>query len=94
MRSVFSRHALSMTWDYAEANIFSDSSGSYSNLIDRQIRAFETLGLGRIGFALQADAANQEISTEKVISTDPPYYLDSAKFSVRSGALVGLAEVG
>ena len=74
MRSVFSRHALSMTWDYAEANIFSDSSGSYSNLIDRQIRAFETLGLGRIGFALQADAASQEISTGKVISTDPPYY--------------------
>ena len=31
MRSVFSRQALPMVWDYAEANVFSSSSGSYNN---------------------------------------------------------------
>src|SRR5690606_25686320 len=36
MRSVFSRQALPMTWDYAEANVFSDSTGSYNNLFERQ----------------------------------------------------------
>lgn len=45
MRSVFSRQAIPMTWDYAEANIFSDSSGSFNNLFERQIKGFEALGL-------------------------------------------------
>lgn len=74
MRSVFSRQALPMNWDYAEANVFSDSSGSFNNLFDRQIKGFEALGSSTPGFALQADAATQNISVYKVISTDPPYY--------------------
>jgi putative DNA methylase len=74
MRSVFSRQALAMTWDFAEANVFSDSSGSFNNLIERQVKGFETLGYGIPGHALQADAATQTISIGKVVSTDPPYY--------------------
>lgn len=74
MRSVFSRQAIPMTWDYAEANVFSDSSGSFNNLFERQIKGFEALGRGPAGCAEQADAAQQEISISKVISTDPPYY--------------------
>jgi putative DNA methylase len=75
LRSVFSRQALPMTWDYAEANVFSDSSGSFANLFDRQIRGFEGISASQeIGFALQADASTQEISLNKIISTDPPYY--------------------
>lgn len=74
MRSVFSRQALSMTWDYAEANIFSESSGSYHNLFERQIKGFQSLGIGRCGVAIQADAQTQEFSKDKVISSDPPYY--------------------
>ncbi len=74
MRSVFSRQAIPMTWDYAEANVFSDSSGSFNNLFERQIKGFEALGRGAAGCAEQADAAQQEISISKVISTDPPYY--------------------
>ena len=61
MRSVFSRHALSMTWDFAEANVFSDSSGSFNNLFDKQVRGFEALGHGAIGTATQSDAATQLI---------------------------------
>lgn len=74
MRSVFSRQSLPMTWDYAEANVFSNSSGSYNNLFERQIKGFEALGGYRNGFSLQADASNQTISKNKVVSTDPPYY--------------------
>lgn len=74
MRSVFSRQAIPMTWDFAETNIFSDSSGSFNNLFERQIKGFDTLGNKVAGHAMQADAANQNISGDKVVSTDPPYY--------------------
>ncbi|MBU2768213.1 DUF1156 domain-containing protein [Acidithiobacillus ferrivorans] len=74
LRSVFSRQALPMTWDYAETNVFSDSSGSFNNLFERQLKGFVALGNVGSGIALQADASSQEISTQKVISTDPPYY--------------------
>jgi len=74
MRSVFSRQAIPMTWDYAEANVFSDSSGSFNNLFERQVKGFEALGAPVKGSAVQADAAQQKISVNKVISTDPPYY--------------------
>lgn len=74
MRSVFSRQAIPMTWDFAESNVFSDSSGSFNNLFERQIKGFEALGNRVNGVAMQADAATQEISGDKVVSTDPPYY--------------------
>lgn len=34
MRCVFSRQAIPMVWDYAECNVFSNSSGSYNNLLE------------------------------------------------------------
>ena len=74
MRSVFSRQALAMTWDYAEVNVFSESSGSYKNLFERQVKGLETLGYGVAGFAFQADAQTQNASEGKIVSTDPPYY--------------------
>ncbi|HMS72686.1 MAG TPA: hypothetical protein PKB03_06585, partial [Baekduia sp.] len=74
MRSVFSRQAIPMTWDYAESNPFSDSSGSFNNLSTRQVKGFEALGEGPAGVAEQADANSQTRSADKVISTDPPYY--------------------
>jgi putative DNA methylase len=74
MRSVFSRQALAMTWDYAEVNVFSESSGSYKNLFERQVKGLETLGYGVAGFAFQADAQTQNTSEGKIVSTDPPYY--------------------
>lgn len=74
MRSVFSRQALPMVWDFAEANVFSNSSGSYSNLYERQVKGFEGVcGYGS-GIAIQSDASTQSLSRNKVISTDPPYY--------------------
>ena len=74
MRSVFARQAIPMVWDYAESNPFCGSSGSYTNLFERQIKGFETLGHCPSGFASQADVNQQTISSNKILSTDPPYY--------------------
>ena len=74
MRSVFARQSIPMTWDYAESNIFSSSSGSFNNLFERMIKGFSALGAGTPGKVVQIDASRQDISKDKVISTDPPYY--------------------
>ncbi|MGW8158422.1 MAG: DUF1156 domain-containing protein [Desulfoprunum sp.] len=74
MRAVFARQAIPMVWDYAESNPFCYSSGSFNNLSERQVKGFEALGNGLPGFANQADANCQTISSHKVVSTDPPYY--------------------
>jgi putative DNA methylase len=74
MRSVFSRQAIQMVWDYAESNPFCGSSGSFNNLHERQVKGFMGLGVGSAGFAVQTDAISQKVSADKLVSTDPPYY--------------------
>jgi putative DNA methylase len=76
IRFTFSRQALPMTWDYAEGNPFSASSGNYSDNIETwQNKVLLFLpGKAHGGAAAQADAAVQAISSGKVVSTDPPYY--------------------
>ena len=74
MRSVFARQAIPMTWDYAESNPLCDSSGSYGNLIERQVKGFSSLGAGSAGVVFQADARTQAITAGRIVSTDPPYY--------------------
>lgn len=74
MRCVFARQAIPMTWDYAECNIFSSSSGSYKNLLDRMVKAFELLGEAETGEAIQFDAQSDCGLRNIMVSTDPPYY--------------------
>jgi len=74
LKNTFARQSLPMTWDFAEVNPFSTSTGSLNNLQERQIKAFSGLVTEARGFASQADAAVQTISRDKIISTDPPYY--------------------
>jgi putative DNA methylase len=74
IRNTFGRQAIPMTWDYAEANCFTDSSGSFSvqyEYISKTLQEFPRL---LPGYASQADSQTQSISLNKVISTDPPYY--------------------
>ena len=77
-RQLFGRQAMPMVWDYAEANPFSGSSGSWLTLVDGQNKSFAKSFLNVKswfkGKAEQADASNQTISNYKVISSDPPYY--------------------
>ncbi len=72
--STFGRQALPMVWDYAEANPLSDSSGNIILGVEQASKMLGALGIGFGGNSLQADAAAQSISENKVISTDPPYY--------------------
>ncbi|CCJ36894.1 putative DNA methylase [Methanoculleus bourgensis MS2] len=74
LKNTFARQALPMTWDYAETNPFSNSTGSLQNLQERQIKGIHSLATCSFGLVIQANATHQDISANKVVSTDPPYY--------------------
>ncbi len=74
LRNTFGRQALPMVWDFAEGNPLSDSSGNWMNNVEWTAKAIDKLPAIAAGFSTQADAQNQTISANKVISTDPPYY--------------------
>lgn len=81
MRSTFSRQAIPMTWDYAEVNIFSSSSGSYQSLFERLFKGLETLGSSSSTSSIvQSDAQTKNYQQKYVFSTDPPYY-DNISYS-------------
>lgn len=77
-RHLFGRQAIPIVWDYAEGNPLGESSGAWSVFIDGIVKAFskafELVPAGTSGVVQQANAGQQEISTHKVVSTDPPYY--------------------
>lgn len=74
MISTFGRQALPMVWDYCEASPFSVSSGNWNLGVEQASKMLKALGVGVPGSALQADAAVQAVSADKLVSTDPPYY--------------------
>ncbi len=74
MRNTFGRQAIPMMWDYAEANVLSDSTGGFLSCVDQVRRVVTELPGGALGKSAQNDAQTQVISNQKVISTDPPYY--------------------
>nr|WP_290620214.1 DUF1156 domain-containing protein [Immundisolibacter sp.] len=73
-RETFARQAIPMTWDFAEANTFADTGGSFAIAIDKGAMAIDAFPSSTIATAAQVDAATQNVSADKVISTDPPYY--------------------
>jgi putative DNA methylase len=70
----YSRHALPMSWDYAEGNPFSASSGNFWRQWELVTEVVERMSPCDAGFATQSDAQLQALSANKVVSTDPPYY--------------------
>jgi putative DNA methylase len=74
IRNTFGRQAIPMTWDFAETNPFSDSAGNVSSGIEWAKKCLEWFPAQAPGLASQADAQRQDISINKVVSTDPPYY--------------------
>ena len=74
LRNTFARQALPMTWDYAESNPLCSSTGSFSNLWERQVKGFSTLGNEVQGTAFQSDTRQIGFPLPRVVSTDPPYY--------------------
>lgn len=73
IRNTFARQAIPMTWDFAEANPFSDSSGNVLFMIRGITRVLDELPAKGMGRAEQRDAAQRDYGS-LVISTDPPYY--------------------
>lgn len=73
-RETFARQAIPMVWDFAEANPFANAGGSFATAIDKGVMAIRDLPKTGRGFVYQQDAQTQEISHQKLISTDPPYY--------------------
>ena len=74
IRNTFGRQAIPMTWDYAETNVFSESTGNVSSGIEWAQKVLCNLSITVSGTAIQADAQTQGISKDRVVSTDPPYY--------------------
>jgi len=74
LRSSFGRQALAMVWDFAEVNPFSSSSGNWLSMVDWVCSALLTLPYCTNGHAIQANASTQNISCQKIVSFDPPYY--------------------
>lgn len=73
VRNVFGRQAIPMVWDYAEVNLFSDSSGGFLGNLEWVRKALEHTPAVSSGEAVQVNAATRDYQ-DLVISTDPPYY--------------------
>jgi putative DNA methylase len=73
--STFGRQALSMIWDFAEANIFGNSAGTVDRVVENISKVVEPLGVvpATPGRANQASAVSNA-ENGCAISTDPPYY--------------------
>jgi putative DNA methylase len=75
VQQVFARQALPMTWDFVEGNPLSTSTGNFIGQLDYLTGVLDTaLSAKTLGNVFQKDAQTQEVSIDKVISTDPPYY--------------------
>jgi putative DNA methylase len=70
--NLFGKQAIAMTWDFPEAAILHETVGGFvpaSLFIAECIKKIPQTGLGK---AHQVDASSQNISSNKIVSTDPP----------------------
>ncbi|NLK08088.1 MAG: DUF1156 domain-containing protein, partial [Firmicutes bacterium] len=75
IRNTFCRQAVGITWDYAEGNPFSNSSGCIDNMLRWIMRNIANFPVeAKRGLAVQRDAQNGCGLRNVMISTDPPYY--------------------
>lgn len=73
VRNVFGRQAIPMVWDYAEANLFSNSSGNFLGQVEWISKAIGKAPANSAGEAVQISAMSRDYA-DLVVSTDPPYY--------------------
>jgi putative DNA methylase len=72
-----------MSWDFAEANMFSGVTASYSNALDWAVSVYEVISSqGQQAHVTRGDATSTSLPSESVdaVVTDPPYY-DSVSYS-------------
>ena len=73
-RETFARQAIPMVWDFAEVNTLGNFGGTFYSCIEKGIMAISAFPNTVNGYAKQSCAQEQNISHNKIISTDPPYY--------------------
>lgn len=73
LRETFSMQALSMVWDFAEANVLSDSGGGWDTTLLKVAKVIDDLPAYGSVDVTQIDAADRQYETQ-LLSTDPPYY--------------------
>lgn len=75
VRNTFGRQAIPMTWDYTEANPFSNSSGCWDNMLEWVTKSINEFPYAeKEGFAFQMNAQADSGLRGIMVSTDPPYY--------------------
>lgn len=75
--NLFGKQAIPMTWDYPEAAILSNTVGGFDPAVKYIASCIQKLPTNKIlplGRAIQSDAVTSDISKNKIVSTDPPYY--------------------
>lgn len=74
LTQAFSRQAIAMTWDFAEANPLSDAGGGFGITPSAISKVLSRLPVDcPVGTAFQQNASTMDIE-RRVVSTDPPYY--------------------
>lgn len=73
IRNVFARQAITMVWDYFEANPFSSSAGNFNDRLEWVINVLNLVPAATSANVVQVSAAARDYSG-LVVSTDPPYY--------------------
>ena len=79
LRNVFSRAAMPMIWDYAEANPFAGAGGSFSNALSRTCEAIAELPTEGKSQTIVADCTMPNSVRNAILSTELPYY-DKASY--------------
>lgn len=73
----FSRHALPMSWDYAELNPFGEKASNWNGMLKSLARGLNALPLSvEPGITFQSDARSAAgyLHDPALIATDPPYF--------------------
>ncbi len=71
---VFGRQTLSMTWDFAEGNPFSESTGNWNSAVELIVKTITASPSQISGSVTQNNAAMLLTAKATIFSSDPPYY--------------------
>ena len=72
--ATFGRQALPMVWDYSEANAFAGMAGDPFVSLKNMMRVVDNLPASGHTDVAQSEAQASIRTTDKTVSTDPPYY--------------------
>lgn len=72
--NLFSRQAIPMAWDFPEVNPFGEAAGDFGLTATSFGKTVANIANSTPAHVIQADAQTQRLSTDKIVSTDPPYY--------------------